>query len=441
MSPVRQGTGPVVTRVMGQATRDWVRWAMHTDPLETGRVFRIAGWVWLGYLAALALVDLVIYANRDWQPAAWYHLANAVPAGLFLGLAHSRWLTARARGMIPALIGVIAVTPVLLHYVLDLHLPAAPLSNLEGMVLRQLPVLFLGLVLVAWHYSFPWLLFFSVSTAGLEYVAAASLRPLALEQQAAFTFVLAIRVISLTVVGLFTNQLIRRLREQQAALRLANLQLAQHASTLETLAVSRERNRLARELHDTLAHTLSGLAVQLETTKAYWEEQPATANTLLVNALTTTRLGLDETRRALKALRASPLEDLGLRLALQQLADAAAERGRLTLVLDLPAEIPALTLEAEQGVYRIAQEALENVVRHAGARSLTVRLSAPASGVTLLIEDDGHGFVAAADTSSSGHYGMAGMRERAELAGGALSVVSQPGHGTRVELKLKGANA
>ena len=410
---------------------------MHTDPLEPGRVFRIAGWIWLAYLAALALVDLVIYANRDWQPAAWYHLINAAPALLFLALAHSPWLTTQARGMVPALIGVISVAPVLLTHLFDLHLPAAPLSNLEGMVLRQLPVLFLGLVLVAWHYAFPMLLVYSNSTALIEFILVTRLGPLDPERQTAFYFLITIRAIALTVVGVFINQLIQRLRAQQAALQAATTQLAQHASTLETLTVSRERNRLARELHDTLAHTLSGLAVQLETTKAYWEAQPATAYELLVQSLATTRSGLDETRRALKALRASPLEDLGLRLALRQLAETAAERGRLKLDLDLPAQFPALAPDAEQGLYRIAQEALENVVRHAAAQSLSVRLKVYGPEMTLVIADDGRGMAGAAG-EQPGHFGLAGMRERAALAGGWLRVESQLGGGTCVELKLKG---
>lgn len=400
----------------------------------------MAGWIWLGYLAALALVDLVIYANRNWQPAAWYHLAHAVPAGLFLAVAYSRRLNTRAPVLVPALVAVIAVTPVLLNHVFDLHMPAAPLSNLEGMVLRQMPVLFLGLVLVAWHYPIPWLLAFSAGTAGLEFLVVAGLGLYTAEQRTSFYFVLVIRTISLAVVGLFINPLIQRLREQQAALQAANVQLAQHARILETLTVSRERNRLARELHDTLAHTLSGLAVQLETAKAYWDAQPATALDLLTQSLATTRSGLDETRRALKALRASPLEALGLGLALRQLAESAAERGRLTLTVDLPAECPPLGAEAEQGLYRIAQEALENVVRHAAARTLIVRLTASAAGVTLGIEDDGCGF-AAAGGDRPGHFGLAGMRERAELAGGRLSVTSQPGRGTRVELRLKGGAA
>ena len=93
---------------------------------------------------------------------------------------------------------------------------------------------------------------------------------------------------------------------------------------------------MARELHDTLAHTLSGLSVQLEATQAYWEADPDTARELLGRSLSATRLGLDDTRRALKALRASPLDDLGLLMALQRLAESAAERDRPKGAVELP---------------------------------------------------------------------------------------------------------
>lgn len=397
----------------------------------------MAGWIWLGYLAALALVDLLIYTNRPAPPVVSYHLINAAPALLFLGLAYSPWLTTRGRALVPLLIGVVSATPILLTHLFDLHLPAAPLSNLEGMVLRQMPVLFLGLVLVAWHYRFPIVLAYSGTTYLFELLAVTLLVPFSPDQQLTFYFVITIRAISLLVVGVFLNQLIRRLRAQHVALQAANLKLAQHAATLETLTVSRERNRLARELHDTLAHTLSGLAVQLETTKAYWNAQPATAYQLLDSALATTRSGLAETRRALKALRASPLEDLGLRLALQQLAEAAAERGRLTLALTLPAPLPELNAEVEQALYRIAQEALENVVRHAAARTLSVRLAVQEAELEMTIADDGIG-LSPDRAGAAGHFGLAGLRERAELAGGRLAVESQPGQGTTIRVTLTG---
>ena len=112
-----------------------------------------------------------------------------------------------------------------------------------------------------------------------------------------------------------------RLREQGELLRQANAQLTHYASTLENLTVSRERNRMARELHDTLAHTLTGLSVTLETVKAYWDVDEDKARGLLDKSLETTRTGVEETRRALKSLRASPLEDMGLTLAIQKMAE------------------------------------------------------------------------------------------------------------------------
>ena len=118
---------------------------------------------------------------------------------------------------------------------------------------------------------------------------------------------------------------------QRRSLEEANAQLRYHASTQIELTISHERNRMARELHDTLAHTLSGLIVQLQTVKAYWEIEPATSQKMLDDALAATRDGLRETRGALKSLRATPLEDLGLSLAIRQLAEEVAARANLDL--------------------------------------------------------------------------------------------------------------
>lgn len=123
---------------------------------------------------------------------------------------------------------------------------------------------------------------------------------------------------------------------QQRTLETANRRLVELAASLEKLTISRERNRMARELHDTLAHTLSGLTVHLEAVKAYLDVEPHTAKALLDESLTHTRRGLNETRRALAALRATPLDDLGLVLALRHLVDSATERTDLQPTLELP---------------------------------------------------------------------------------------------------------
>ena len=104
-------------------------------------------------------------------------------------------------------------------------------------------------------------------------------------------------------------------------MREANANLTHYASTLEQLTVSRERNRLARELHDTLAHSLTALSVSLETVKAYFDIDREKTREMIDISLKSTRKGVDETRRALKSLRSSDLEDLGPGLAIQRIAN------------------------------------------------------------------------------------------------------------------------
>lgn len=411
--------------------------SVRDEESELRSVLIIAGWIWLGYLACLALVDAFIYLGRPLSPLAGYYVVNGIPAAVFLTLAAAPWSKRRASKIAPVEIALITLAPIVLTHILDLRLPEAPLSNLEGMVLRQLPVLFLGLVLASWHYSLRATLLYSLSTAGLELLTAGLLVRFDPAQQTSFYFVIVIRAIALGVAGLFINRLISMLRTQQTALEIANGRLAEQAAALEGLAISRERNRLARELHDTLAHTLSGLTVQLEATKAYWASQPATAWDLLLKSLATARAGLDETRRALRALRASPLEDLGLLLALRQLAENAAQRGHLDLDISLPDQAPQLTSDQEQCLYRVAQEALENVVRHAGARTVRLQLNRQNSGWTLLIEDDGLG-TDLSQAETRGRFGLAGMRERARLIGGQMLLDSSPGSGMRVRMTLEG---
>jgi signal transduction histidine kinase len=303
------------------------------------------------------------------------------------------------------------------------------------MALRQLPVLFIGLVLVAWQYRLWAVIAFSFGTAVLELFTIMLLTRIPQNNINVFLFITIIRTVSFVVVGIFISQLMTRLREQGESLRQANAQLTHYASTLENLTVSRERNRMARELHDTLAHTLTGLSVTLETLKAYWDVDEAKARDLLDKSLETTRTGVEETRRALKSLRASPLEDMGLGLAIQKIAESTATRVNLDLELALPDPMPTLAPDVEQTVYRIAQEAVENVGHHANAKKLSVKLENTGNGLRLTVQDDGLGFNPR-DKASTGHFGLVGMKERAELSGGVLTIDSQTGKGTKVVLEI-----
>jgi signal transduction histidine kinase len=225
-------------------------------------------------------------------------------------------------------------------------------------------------------------------------------------------------------------------RHQRRSLAEANVKLTHYATTLEQLATTRERNRLARDLHDTLAHTLSAVAVELEAVDSLWDVDLAQSRTLLKRSLAATRTGLTETRRALQALRSSPLEDLGLTLAIRQEVETVAERANWTLDLRIPERVDNLSPDVAQCAYRVAQEALANAAHHAQAQRVQVSLVRTEGRLSLAVSDDGVGFdPEVVDTER--HLGIRGMQERAEMVGGTLEIESEPGQGTTVRLTVE----
>lgn len=289
-------------------------------------------------------------------------------------------------------------------------------------------------ILVAWQYSLGWVLLTSLLLSFADGVSSLPFTQPSSSLYALVIFMFAGRTFSVTTMALGVGWLMKRQREQQHALAAANKQLAQYAATTEQLAASQERNRLARELHDTLAHSLSGVTVQLEAVQALWDVNGAAARKMLDQATSTTRSGLTEARRALQALRAKPLEDLGLALAVSHLAESLAARTGLNLDMDVRNHLEHLAPDVEQCVYRVAQEALTNVARHADARSLHVALTHDRAHMILIVADDGRGFDPA--SVNGAHFGLKGLRERAEMIGGRLDVDSQPRHGTTVRLEI-----
>lgn len=258
-----------------------------------------------------------------------------------------------------------------------------------------------------------------------------------------FRLTLFVSILTIVLPGWLIARLMTQQRQQRAALAAAakeqartNEQLVHYAASLEELTISRERNRLARELHDTLAHSLSAVTVQLGAVETLWGSNPDAAKDLLTQADSSARGGLEEARRALQALRASPLEDLGLVLALEALTNDAAERTSATLHVDMPEEnLTFLEPHVEQSIYRVAQEALENCVRHAAAQQIWVTLSHSNEMIELLIRDDGQGFDPSRE-APSGHYGTAGMKERASVIGGKLLITSEMDEGTTIRLTV-----
>jgi signal transduction histidine kinase len=218
-------------------------------------------------------------------------------------------------------------------------------------------------------------------------------------------------------------------QREHAALEEANRQLRGYAAMVEQLATSRERVRLARDLHDTLAHTLSAIVVQLEAVDALQTSDPPASAVQLKKVRAQARAGLDETRRAILDLRSSPVEEIGLDGALIKLAKkwdaeflATGER----------VPLPAVQANA---LYRIAEEALANAQRHADATRIALHLDyIDSGGLVLAVEDDGRGFDP--DSVEPERVGLTGLYERAALIGAEVAVESAAERGTRLQVTL-----
>jgi two-component system, NarL family, sensor kinase len=208
------------------------------------------------------------------------------------------------------------------------------------------------------------------------------------------------------------------------------------AATTAQLAALEERNRLAREIHDTLAQSLAAISMQLETADARAEAGgDARLAAMVRRALTLTRSTLEEARRSVTDLRTPPLEGRTLAESLRALGGELRGVAERPVQLDVVGEDDGgLPAAVEVGLYRIAREALTNVARHARATKARLHLTREQGRVRMRIEDDGTGF----DPNGvpPGRFGLLGMSERARLLGGSLRVESAPGEGTVVQVDV-----
>lgn len=208
-----------------------------------------------------------------------------------------------------------------------------------------------------------------------------------------------------------------------------------HLSALMVRQNEAERRRLSRDLHDETAQTLS--AVKLEIGMLREGADPSAAGRL-DHVLHLVDNGIRGIRRVMNDLRPALLDDLGLIPAIRSLASDVGERGGLTVEVDLPNAVPRLAPEAELALFRAAQEALANVVRHAGAARVAIRLRVAERSLRLTVADDGRGFPAGHGASFDpvAHLGLAGMRERIAALGGSTSVTPAQPTGVVVTVEL-----
>jgi PAS domain S-box-containing protein len=207
-------------------------------------------------------------------------------------------------------------------------------------------------------------------------------------------------------------------------------ELRRHAAEL---AANQERAHLARELHDSVTQALFSMGLTLRTLELLLDSDPDAAGGKVRELRELQRDALAEMRALIFELRPASLETDGLLQALRN--HAAAVQGRTGLAVTVDADrVDRLPIPTEEALYRIGQEALHNVVKHANAERATIRLRRDGERVVLTVEDDGSGF--SPQAVARGHLGLLGMRQRADLIGGELRVESTPDHGTRVEVSV-----
>jgi len=213
-----------------------------------------------------------------------------------------------------------------------------------------------------------------------------------------------------------------------------NTRLSEQA---QELAVLQERQRLARELHDSVSQPLYGIALGTRTARTLLQHGPDKLAELLNNVHSQAERGLTEMRTLIFELRPEELVTEGLVTALKKEVAAVRTRYGLQIVIELGKE-PALPFMAKEALYRIAQEALHNIVKHAHANSTKLRLSEEEDDVVILeVYDDGVGFNP--HQSFPGHLGLQSMRERLARLRGTLEITSTPGQGAMIRATVPSA--
>jgi signal transduction histidine kinase len=217
-------------------------------------------------------------------------------------------------------------------------------------------------------------------------------------------------------------------RQSRDKLAIANEKLRQYALRIENQAILQERNRIARDIHDSLGHSLTALNIQLETALKLWQSNPEKAKAFLTRAKDLGSQSLQDVRQSVSAMRSDPVQGRSLEDAIASLAEELQRSTGITPTCSLLLERP-LPAEVHTAAYRIVQEALTNIYKYANATQVKIQLQATTDELNLTVEDNGKGFNV--ETNTTG-FGLQGMRERTLALGGQLMIDSKPGNGSRI---------
>jgi len=312
--------------------------------------------------------------------------------------------------------------------------PSIGLTRWDTLIFLIIPLLY-----ISWQFEFSHVVFFCIMVILIEIIPVAILT----HGDLYFFSILSAGAIGrgtiLGLIGWIEFRLIELQRQQQRQLQISNTKLRRYAYTAERLAQSQERNRIARELHDTLAHTLSSVSVQLEAVKTLFDINTSEAKSLLDKTLENTRNGLKEIRRTLKDLRSSELENFGLTKSIISLLNSGKERGNFDVSVKIDPDADSLPDEINHCLYRLAQEAVENIIRHSNAKIVQLDLSITPNEIHLQIKDDGIGFNPN-KFSEKENFGLKGMQERVEALGGNFQITGLQNKGTIINAVIARGN-
>jgi signal transduction histidine kinase len=225
-------------------------------------LLRIAIIIWLAYFTFSAVMDYILKSPGSVERYSYF--ADFGIAIFFLGIAFWPWIQRKlGKVFLPLMIFLISVLPIIANQILVRFLFPKPLPSPEALFSQSVPFLLIALLLIAWQYKWQYILIFNLLVAAVNVAIILIVVPTKNPALSPALFAVMAQIFTFLVVGFFISVMVGWLRKQRLSLEEANLKLINYAQTLEDLAVTKERSRIAQELHDTLSHTLSGLSVQL----------------------------------------------------------------------------------------------------------------------------------------------------------------------------------
>ena len=227
------------------------------------------------------------------------------------------------------------------------------------------------------------------------------------------------------------------LSERQIKQKLANAneQLKEYAQKIEDLATVQERNRIARDIHDSLGHALTSLNIQMQTAVKLWDKEPVQAHSFLTQAQSLGKTAMQEVRKSISTLR-EPQDERPLEVRIETLVDDYRRGTGLSIYTNI-SRCNSVSKPVAKTVYRIVQEALTNIFKYAEATQVQIQLKTTSEELSLIVEDNGRGFDPKQKRSG---FGLRGMEERITLVNGQFRLITSPGKGCCIEVKIPYVN-